>query len=199
MDKSRCRISSFTYGTVIYLLLGLFALDNRGLGFGGGRTTIFHNHGFNLIGAELVQGRAGWRSDAASAFRSALKAQVRADALVDVLIAAGEGADLVEAAKDGSSAAQSAGLNETNIAAEESELANLIGIVLVGGQQESFVLGGHGEAGGVANAEAVFFGAATHFNVVAINGFVGTAHSTGHAVARAGFVFVGHGERVVKR
>ncbi len=164
------------------------------LGFDGSTVTTIHGQGFDLIGSELFQSWAGWRRDTASASGSALQKAVGADAFGYVVVAAGARADLVKAANDTGSGTQSAGSDETNVTAKETALATLGGVVLVGGQQESLALGGHGEAEGLANAEAVFFGAATHLNVVAINGVVSAATSIDHAVTGAGF-FVGHGEK----
>lgn len=158
-----------------------------------------HGHGGDLIGTKLIKSGAGGRRNAASAGGAALQTKVSADAPRDILVVAGKRADLVTATQHKGSAATGAGLDESNVAAEQSALAAFRIVILVGGQTESLGLGGHTEAGGVAKATAVFGGTAAHFDVVAIKGLVRAAHTTGHAVSRAASFFVRHGRKLEER
>ena len=129
-------------------------------------------HAF-LLGAlvNLFEGGALWRRFAAAKLGAALEEATGADALVDVLIAAGEGEDFVDAQNGAGSGAAGRWLDKTEVAAEQANLADLA-LFLLGDHTDSERLGGDGEAAAVADAEAVFFAAEADLPFGAVHGGV---------------------------
>jgi hypothetical protein len=175
-------------------LLNWLVVERRHDGFAHPLLTL---HGC-LLGTlvNLFEGGALWRRCAAAKFGAALEEATSTDALVDVLVAAGEGEDFVDAAHGNSSGAAGRWLDETEVAAEQANLADLA-LFLFGDETNSERLGGYGEAAAVADAEAVFFASVEDLPFGAVHGGVAAAAGS-YDAGIVDVIGIGHGELLEK-
>lgn len=134
----------------------------------------------------LVEGRAIRRRLGASAkFRHALEAQIGAHGLSDKVPVKGKGLDLLAAQTLRGSGAQDLGHFETQRAAEQTDLADLL-VVPVRHETDTQWRGVHGKAGLVHEAQTLVVALATDDNVVQIHGLIAADASGEHAMVRHG-------------
>jgi len=165
----------------------VFALDHQSLRFrclivlGVFLVPAIHGRGFG--GTQLLETGAVGRGVAAPALGLALEEAKRADAFLDVVFVEGEGLGVVAAETGTRASATRFGLDQTDIAAYHSDLAELTRFFL-GGEAASKRFGVQREAAGSADAHTVFFHPVTEFDVFGIKGGVAAAGAVQHASSR---------------
>ena len=151
-----------------------------------------HFHGLHFLVAELVQSRALGRRLTATATGSTGNKAAGTDAALHIVLVAGKGAGLVQTADGAGTADAGFGLDETQVAAHGTQLAEFVVILLVGGNTAAQGLAVQGKATGMANAEDIFFHLNSADNVLAVHGNVRAAAGFHQAASRLYFVVRAH-------
>jgi len=159
-----------------------------------GVVSAVHAFGGRDLVEELLQGGTLRWGVAATDIGSTLNEAPGQDALVDVVLAAGEAGGLVAAQKGPGTGAQRGRLDETDVAESETQFEDLLVVVLVGGHTESERSGIQREAHVVANAQKILGMATAQLDFVYVEGGVRAQAGIVHAPSILFVVIVAHGD-----